>query len=153
MCILLAELLKESAGKLDPDLTITLRAKLCCRMAKLGIDRAGVGAIKFEDYAALFSHICPTIKAVIEEATAQVEAVWKSFKQETIWRIPKLLLRALDHALQLSLVNSGGYLDGLSTHWSSRQAFPLSFDLPYPRDKAIRQTQDFTDHIFRLEFV
>lgn len=124
MCILLAELLKESAGKLDPELTITLRAKLCRRMAKLKIDRTKAESTNVKVYEYLFGRIDPVIKAVIEEATAQVEAAWRSFKQATTRRIPKLPLRASNHALQLSLVNSGGYLDDLLTSQFSRQAIP-----------------------------
>lgn len=150
MCILLAELLKESAGKLDPELTITLRAKLCRRMAKLKIDRTKAESTNVKVYEYLFGRIDPVIKAVIEEATAQVEAAWRSFKQATTRRIPKLPLRASNHALQLSLVNSGGYLDDLLTSQFSRQAIPPSFNLPHPLDKAIKQTQDFTNHVFRL---
>ncbi|KAI6082658.1 hypothetical protein F4821DRAFT_207516 [Hypoxylon rubiginosum] len=49
LCILLAELLQETAGKLSPELVIALRAKLCRRMAKLETEKGQ------------WSHLVPTI--------------------------------------------------------------------------------------------
>ena len=127
MCVLLAELLKESSRKLGPELIITLRAKL---WAKLEMGRIEVESTNAEVYKCLFSRICPMIKTVIEEATAQVEAEWTSFRWVTTRRILKLPLRIPNHALQLSLVNSSGYLDGLLINQSLRHTVSLSFDLP-----------------------
>ncbi|RYP29500.1 hypothetical protein DL767_006690 [Monosporascus sp. MG133] len=150
MCLLLAELLKESAGQLRPDLVITLRAKLCRRMAKLEMDGKEIRSTEAEAYQSLFNRIVPAITAAIEEATAQVEAAWRIFKRATTRHVPKLPLRAPDHTLQLSLLNSGGYLDGLLSSQPSRQSSFVSVDLPQPLDKSVRQIQAFTDNVFRL---
>ncbi|RYP58023.1 hypothetical protein DL771_011363 [Monosporascus sp. 5C6A] len=150
MCLLLTELLEESAGRLRPDLVITLRAKLCRRMAKLEMDGKKIRSTEAEAYQSLFNRIVPAITAAIEEATAQVEAAWTIFKRATTRHVPKLPLRAPDHTLQLSLLNSGGYLDGLLSSQPSRQSSFVSVDLPQPLDKSVRQVQAFTDHVFRL---
>ncbi|KAI0122664.1 hypothetical protein F4814DRAFT_217495 [Daldinia grandis] len=144
MCVLLANLLKESAGKLNPAMVITLRTKLCRRMAKLEMDKT-----KSTLPESLFSQISPFIENVIREATNQVENAWEAFKKTTTRRVPVLPLHA-DNALDLSLPNSGGYLDRLLYSQPPRKAGISSLNLPQPLDKAIQQTQDFTDHIFHL---
>ncbi|KAI1761144.1 hypothetical protein GGR53DRAFT_506736 [Hypoxylon sp. FL1150] len=150
LCLLLAELLEEATGKLSPDLVVTLRAKLCRRMAKLESERANGGPLNSDPYASLFDRICPKIQRSIQEATSQVERAWNSFKHATTRQVPLLPFRAPDHALQLSLHNSGAHIDGLL---NSRPGFlrgNTSLNLPQPLDRAIRQMQDFTDRIFRL---
>ncbi|KAL7621053.1 hypothetical protein AAE478_008365 [Parahypoxylon ruwenzoriense] len=150
ICVLLAELLEESVGKLSPELTITLRTKLCRRMAKIELDRTKIQPADADLYESLFSQISPMIKGVIQEATAQVEIAWKSFKQATTRNIPKFPLYAPDNATQLSLSNSGEYLDRLLSSKPTRQAAISSFGLPQPLDKAVIQAQEFTDHVFNL---
>ncbi|XXH02381.1 hypothetical protein Hte_008756 [Hypoxylon texense] len=150
VCLLLAELLKESAGKLSPDLVITLRAKLSRRMAKLEMDRAAVESTDTKIFASLFDRLCPQIESIIQEATVQVETAWDSFKRATTRHIPRLPLRAPDLALSLSLHNCGEHLDRLLNSRSQRPSGSASLDLPQPLDKAIRQTQEFTDHMFHL---
>ncbi|KAI1654401.1 hypothetical protein F4813DRAFT_370697 [Daldinia decipiens] len=145
ICLLLADLLKESAGKLNPAMVITLRTKLCRRMAKLEMDKTKSTLPK-----SLFSQISPLIERVIREATKQIENAWESFKKANTRRVPVLPLYADQHALNLSLPNSGGYLDRLLYNQPPRKAGMASLNLPQPLDKAIQQTQDFTDHIFRL---
>ncbi len=150
ICLLLADLLKESAGKLRPELTITLRTKLCRRMVKVDKDIKEIKSTKTEAYKLLSAQMIPLIKTAVEESTAQVDSAWRSFKQATTRRIPRLPLRAPVNSLQLSLPNSGRYLDGLLSYQPSSQPRFASFDLPQPPDKAVRQTQVFTDRIFRL---
>ncbi|KAI0849370.1 hypothetical protein F5Y00DRAFT_261507 [Daldinia vernicosa] len=144
ICLLLADLLKGSAGKLSPAMVITLRTKLCRRMAKLEMDKTRSTLPE-----SLFGQISPLVENIIREATNQVENAWESFKKATTRRVPVLPLHA-DHALDLSLPNSGGYLDRLLYSQPPRKSGITSLNLPQPLDKAIQQTQDFTDHIFRL---
>ncbi|KAI0977550.1 hypothetical protein F4678DRAFT_455700 [Xylaria arbuscula] len=150
MCVLLCQLLQESVGKLSPELAMTLRAKICRRMAKLELDKAKVQSANAEISEPLFARIGPMIKAIVEEATAQVEATWERFKQETTRHIPKLPLRAPDYALRLSLSHSSEYFSNLLSSPQIRQADLALASLPEPLDKAVRQSQDFTNHIFRL---
>ncbi|KAI1264019.1 hypothetical protein F5Y18DRAFT_437210 [Xylariaceae sp. FL1019] len=150
MCVLLSQLLQESAGKLSPELAMTLRAKICRRMAKLELEKAKVKSANAEISELLFTRIGPIIKAIVEKATVQVEATWEKYKQETTRHIPKLPLRAPDYALQLSLSHSSEYLSNLLSSPQIRQADLASVSLPEPLDKAVRQSQDFTNHIFGL---
>lgn len=150
LCLLLAELLDESAGKLSPDLVTTLRAKLCGRMAKLETERTIVEPSDPDGYALLFDRLCPRIESSIQEATAQVETAWDHFKRKITRHVPKLPFRAPDLALSLSLPNSSEHLDCLLNSRPQRPSGSTSSDLPQPLDKAIRQTQEFTDHMFRL---
>ncbi|KAI1370598.1 hypothetical protein F4677DRAFT_437927 [Hypoxylon crocopeplum] len=150
MCVLFTDLLKDSASSLSPELTITLRAKLCRRMAKLEMDRTKIKSGDADISESLFNRISPVIKRTIEEVTVQVESAWTSFKQATTRTVPKLPWRAPDHALRLSLLNSGEYLDRLLSDPPPQRSAPMSLDLPQPLDQAIRQTQEFTDRAFRL---
>ncbi|KAI1383848.1 uncharacterized protein F4822DRAFT_438664 [Hypoxylon trugodes] len=153
ICLLLSELLRESTGKLGPDQVITLRAKLCRRMAKLEMDRTMVQQIQPNVYTSLFDQICPRIETIIREATTQLETAWEYYKQSTIRRIPRLPFRAPDASLQLTLPNSSGYLDRLLRNPAPRPSGISSLDLPQPLDGAIQRAQDFTDAIFRLNVV
>ncbi|KAI2636101.1 hypothetical protein GGS21DRAFT_543015 [Xylaria nigripes] len=150
MCLLLARLLKDSAGKLTPELVVTLRAKLCRRMAKLEKNRPNMNSDQIGIYESLFEEISPIIRAVVEEVTVQVETAWNAFKQATTRKVPKLPSHARDTMLQLSLVNSGAYLDSILHSQLPRQVGYVSTELPQPLDKAISQSQKFTDKIFGL---
>ena len=150
ICIVLADLLKESAGRLRPELVSRLRAKLCCRMAKLEMEREAIRSTDDEICESLLSQAIPIVKTAVEEATTQIETAWKSFKEVTTRSVPKLPLHAPQYALDLSLPNSGAYLDGLLSSQPLHQQRFLSADLPQPLDESIRQTQAFTDNIFRL---
>ena len=150
ICMVLADLLKDSASKLSPDMTITLRAKLCRRMAKLEMESSETKFSNADNSECLSARIGPLIQAVIREATVKVETAWESFKQTTMRHVPNLPLRSPDSALHLLLPNSGIYLDSLLSNMPLPQTGPSSLDLPQTFQKDIKQTQDFTDHLFRL---
>ncbi|RYO89270.1 hypothetical protein DL766_000907 [Monosporascus sp. MC13-8B] len=99
MCVLLGQLIQESAGKLNPELTMMLRAKLLRRMAKLEMDKANIRPSNAAISEPLFIRLGPMIKATVEEVTTQFEATWESSKQAAIWHIPKLSSGAPDYAL------------------------------------------------------
>ncbi|KAI0116069.1 hypothetical protein F4776DRAFT_319624 [Hypoxylon sp. NC0597] len=150
MNILFSKLLEESAGKLHPELTTLLRVKLCRRMAKLEMDRTKMEQDNQDICGSLFTRISPVIRRVIEEATAQVETAWESFRQATTRNIPGLPRRAPEDSLQLSLPNSGHYLDCLLSSQPPRQVIYRSHDLPQPLERTIAQSQEFTNRVFRL---
>lgn len=150
MCMLFSELLRESAGSLHPELAMLLRAKLCRRMAKLEIEKTKAQRADSLMYNMLFTRTSPILKDIIENATARINTAWESFKKATTRNIPQIPLRAADDALPLSLPNSGDYLQRLL--WSSapkRESFS-SLDLPQPLDKAIKNMQELTEHIYKL---
>ncbi|KAI8626460.1 hypothetical protein F5Y19DRAFT_223552 [Xylariaceae sp. FL1651] len=149
MCSLFSALLKECSGDLSPELTMLLRTKICRRMKKLEDERTK-STIASAEIDELFSRICPLVKNTVIEVTAQVEAAWKSFKQATTRRIPRLPLRAPDSALQLSLANSSNYLERLLSNQPKQSTKSASLDLPQPLEKSIKQAQEFTNRIFRF---
>ncbi|KAI2607876.1 hypothetical protein GGR54DRAFT_633161 [Hypoxylon sp. NC1633] len=152
MCVLFAELLKDCAGKLSSESTVMLRSKLCRRMAKLELDKASTKPVNtnIDIDQSLLNRVSPMIKRVIQNATVQVESAWEHFKRVTTRKVPALPSRAPEHALRLSLPNSGKHLDRLLSGQPQWTATISSLHLPQPLDRAVRQTQEFTDHAFRL---
>ncbi|KAI1134677.1 hypothetical protein F5Y05DRAFT_422056 [Hypoxylon sp. FL0543] len=144
MSVVFSELLKDSAGQLHPELTTLLRVKLCRRMAKLEMDRGR------DTCGLLFARIAPVVKDAIEEATAQVETAWNSFRQAATRNIPRLNRRAPEDALRLSLPNGGPRLNLLLSSQPPQRTAYGSLELPQPLEKAITQTHHFTNRIFRL---
>ena len=69
ICTVLAQLLEDCAGKLAPELTMMLKAKLCRRLAKLEMDKTQTSAV----YKRLFGSIGPMLKGIIKKATEQVD--------------------------------------------------------------------------------
>ncbi|KAI5921758.1 hypothetical protein F4810DRAFT_712186 [Camillea tinctor] len=150
MSMLLAELLNDVRGSLDPHLAVRLRAKLARRMAKLEMDRSKLDPTKAQACEVLFAQFGPVIEKALKEATAQVETAWEAYKRASTPHIPHLPPRAPGPALTLSLPNSRKYLETLLVKERLTKAVPPSHNLPSPLDTAIAQTQKFTDHIFQL---
>ncbi|KAI0600730.1 hypothetical protein F4775DRAFT_48634 [Biscogniauxia sp. FL1348] len=168
MGTLLAKLLDDVRGNLDPHLVVRLRAKLGRRMAKLELElemerkrsKSNPKSDSKSDSKSdpttaracdvLFAHFRPVIETAIKEATAQVETAWEAFKRASTPHIPTLHWRAPASALTLSLPNSGRYLDRLLANPRSKKVVLPSLTLPNPLDHAITQAQKFTDHVFQL---
>lgn len=113
ICTMLTQLLEDSSYQLAPDLVITLRGKLCRRLAKLEMDGTCVPNSVSTIYRHLFTVVAPLSRASIAKATEHVEKIWASFKTKTMRTIPELPIRADENALRLSLRNSGAYLKDL----------------------------------------
>ncbi|KAL8345895.1 hypothetical protein RB598_000014 [Gaeumannomyces tritici] len=150
IAILLARLLRDSAGPLPPDMPIILRAKLCRRMAKLQMDLKQMQPSSVEDCTALLSSVDLLVQEAVREATTQVNKAWAAFKSKTQRFTPMLPRYADEGSLRLSLPNSGAYLDSLLKFQVPSRAVFASLDLPRPLDTAIQQAQDFTDKAFAL---
>ncbi|KLU92347.1 hypothetical protein MAPG_11293 [Magnaporthiopsis poae ATCC 64411] len=150
MAVLFARLLKDSAGALPPDLVITLRGKLCRRMAKLEMDLKQVRPLSVANCRAHFDSIRNLVQSAIEGATGQVEKAWEYFKRKTTLVTPRLPKHANEGALHLSLPNSGPHMDGLLVRQAPPRVAPPSLELPSPLDTAIQRAQDFTDKAFHL---
>ncbi|KAI0878565.1 hypothetical protein GGS24DRAFT_517708 [Hypoxylon argillaceum] len=150
MTILLAELLDESAGTLSPHNVVCLRTKLARRMAKLEMNQEKIRLHREVVYSEWFNAASTLVRNSIETANAKVEAAWESFKQGTIRRIPYLPYRAPPESLELTLPNSGRYLDSiLSTNLLQPSALgPVT--LPTPLDQSIERSQQFTGVAFEL---
>ncbi|KAK0649645.1 hypothetical protein B0T16DRAFT_457038 [Cercophora newfieldiana] len=153
MCIVLAQLLQDSAGRLSPDKVLLLRAKLCRRMAKLEMERTAAEDHPEgrEVYDCLFDATKKAIDDVVREATDRVEVVWKNVQRASVPRIPRLPLRATGDALRLSLPFSGRYLDRLLLIEPAPNQPPVELlQLPRPLDVGIQEVQGFTGRIALL---
>ncbi|KAL8410402.1 hypothetical protein RB596_000187 [Gaeumannomyces avenae] len=150
MATMFAQLLKDSAGSLPPDLAITLRAKLCRRMAKLEMDSKEMESSGINACQAHLDATSHFVRDAVEDATGQVEKAWSLFKHKTKLATPRLPKYVDDSSLRLSLPNSGTYMSGLlASRPRPRIVAPL-LDLPRPLDAAIQRAQEFTDKAFRI---
>ncbi|KAL8335908.1 hypothetical protein RB598_009880 [Gaeumannomyces tritici] len=150
MAVMFAQLLKDSAGSLPPDLAITLRAKLCRRMAKLEMDLKQMESSGIDACKAHFDATRHLVRASVEHATDQVVRAWAFFKHKTKLVTPRLPEYADSSSLQLSLPNSGAYLDRLLVFQAPPRAAAPSLDLPRPLDATIQRSQDFTNKVFNI---
>jgi hypothetical protein len=149
ICTVLAQLLKDCAGQLAPELTVMLKAKLCRRLAKLEMDknRADSGPVI---YKSLFDSICPLLKGIIDHATQNVESAWANFKTTILRPIPSLPPRADEQALYLSLQNSGKYFSSLLILPRAQRRDPASMHIPPSGDGTMEQVTKFTNRYFSL---
>ena len=149
ICTVLAQLLEDCAGQLAPELTMTLKAKLCRRLAKLEMDKAQIYPPPAV-YKQLFGLIGPLFKGIMEKATEQVESAWANFRRTILRPIPMLPSRADEQALHLSLPNSEKYLHNLLTLPHPPRTNSASLHVPPLGDGAMEQVQKFTDRYFDL---
>jgi hypothetical protein len=138
---LLIELLKESSGRLAPELTLILRAKVCRRLAKLEQDKDLLPDL----YSKLFAVVTPFFKSSLEEVTEAVNAAWEKFKRETKRSVPRLPRYADQDAQYLSLPNSSEHLQSVLQLRLLKNRAPLSLKLPARHDGTVEQFEQFTD--------
>ncbi|KAI0484077.1 hypothetical protein GGR56DRAFT_8381 [Xylariaceae sp. FL0804] len=147
MVVLLSELLKQSAGQLSPELAVTLRAKLCRRMAKLEVDSQ---AEYFQDLKLLFEQVATDVQSAVNQAISQIDSAWNAYKQRFTKQIPRLPKHAPESDIRLSMINSGQYLDDLLRYKPPEPLGLASLDLPSPLDHSIRETQNFMHRMSQL---
>jgi len=144
--ILLVEFLNECPSQLAPELTMTLRAKICRRLAKLEQEKGSSPA----EYDYLFSATGSFFKEAITRVGKLIESAWEKYKRETTRRVPKLSSPVDQQALYLSLPNSGAYLqDVLNLPRKQNRARP-SWNVPTFHDSTIQQVEHFTNTYFEL---
>ncbi|KAI0172821.1 hypothetical protein GGR52DRAFT_591328 [Hypoxylon sp. FL1284] len=157
LCLVLSELLQESAGKLSPDLVIALRAKLCRRMAKLEMERGMAESANADFYAPLFHRICPGIRKTIREATIKVETAGAYLdnllndrpqrpRDSTSLDLPQPLDNALqkshvftDHVFRLAAAEA-------HVHWDKEENTSRS-----PESRCIGFAKEIDDILFNAE--
>lgn len=136
--------------KLEPELVVTLRSKLCRRMIKIEREKTHLHTHK-EAFESFFNNTAPTIKSSIEFANSSVETLWDNVKKETERPIRRLPLRAPDKSLQLSLLNSSDHLNRLlANKQASQPPSNVSLDLPGRLVEQIGETHNFFSHIYVL---
>jgi hypothetical protein len=143
---LLTELLLECPGKVAPELTLTLRAKICRRLAKLEQQKNTLPKV----YGHLFRTTTAFFKESIMQVTRSVNVAWEKFKRDTTRPVPRLPTRADQEAQFLSLPNSGSYLRSVLELPRSQKKTSPSLQLPSLRDTTIEQVEQFTNTYHRL---
>ena len=150
ICTVLAQLLADCAGELSPELTITLRAKLCRRLAKLELKKSHVSDSTSAIYKQLFASVGALCEKIIVNATKQVETAWRNFRKTVTRHIPRLPSRTDEASLCLSLPRSGDYLRNLLNIMPSIRPSHVTLHLPPLGDSTIRQVRDLADRYFKL---
>ncbi len=143
---MLTELLKDCPGRLAPEMTLILRAKICRRLAKLEQEKFTLPAVSGD----LFVIARPFFEETIIQTTKLVEPAWDRYKREIRRSVPRLAFRAESQSLYLTLPNSGLYLHGVLDLPRVPGKAHRSWNLPPLHDGAIEQVERFTDTYFEL---
>lgn len=148
ICAVLAKLLEDSAGELAPEVVLTLRGKLCRRLAKLEADRTNEPEILCEDYNQLFASISALCKRVVLNVTSQIENAWHHYKKSCTHSVPRIASRAADNALVVSLPISGQHLRSLLHHTAASGWSQNSLPVSQLNDGTIRATREISQAYF-----
>lgn len=109
-CLAMAQVLELSIHGVNLELLAFLKAKLCRRLAKLENDgdkeSSALGAIHEQTFITLR----PIFQKAIRRASEHIELEWVTFKQSNQRPVMPLPRRAADRDLDLTLPNSGVYL-------------------------------------------
>lgn len=116
MCLVLARVLEDGLYHLDPQSTITLKAKLTRRLAKLEVAKGRCSPNVRSHYEVAFTGLNSVFQTVLRKANQHIEATWTSFKAQIKRPIRSLPRRANEADLRLTLPNSGLYLETVLTY-------------------------------------
>lgn len=111
MCLVLTRVLEDGLYHLDPQSTITLKAKLSRRLAKLEVAKGCCSPNVRSHYEVAFAGLDSVFQTVLRKANQHIEATWTSFKAQIKRPIRSLPLRANKADLRLTLPKSGLYLE------------------------------------------
>ncbi|RBQ79297.1 hypothetical protein FVER14953_21263 [Fusarium verticillioides] len=151
ICTMLSDLLKDSAERLHPEMTIQLRSKLCRRMAKLEADSAACSPSLRRLYNQLFSSTSEDFGDVVKYATKRVSSQWDDFKARATRRIPSLPRRVAEADLYMRLDNSGAFLTSqLSQHPSHRYRMTTPDGLRL-QEGSVLEVGRLADHYISLQ--
>lgn len=146
MCAFLANLLSDCATKLEPEMTLILQAKLCRRLAKLDTERLTSSGLLQLAYNDLFTASKEPFNAIVTGATRIIYNQWDEHKKRSRRRIPRLLNRAPDSDLSLTLSNSRSILERLLSQEQKASHRELSFSLPSLEEGTVSQISKFAAH-------
>lgn len=150
ICTALSQLLEDCAGRITPEMTIILRAKLCRRIAKLETEKTRVASCSSAVYKDLFGSLSPLFKTIIQAGTAKVEAAWNKHKKSTTKVVPKLPPHADEHSLNLSLPDSGKRLENILQSCSELWVSSKARNTPRLSDGMAEEARNFVDSYFKL---
>ncbi|KAK0715578.1 hypothetical protein B0H67DRAFT_665770 [Lasiosphaeris hirsuta] len=152
ICVVLAQFLSLSASSLHPEMVMTVKAKLCRRLAKLEMDKPQATETAQEACRMLFTALGGWFNSVVHNATSTVEGVWSQYKSSILRRVPELphKLEANDPCFRLSLRNSRKHLRQILHLRPQNQTFTFSLQLPPMEDGTLKQLTDLANSQFKL---
>ncbi|KAI8634298.1 hypothetical protein F5Y19DRAFT_487754 [Xylariaceae sp. FL1651] len=153
MSILLAKLLDDTLQQLNPHLISRLQAKIVRRMAKMEMMRQDFKVKEASELNDWLDKVSCLVRTSAERAGKSLDASWQSFKDattRTILPLPRYIDRSYPEALRLQLNNSWQYISNVLSCKPPHEAAIGAVSLPNPLDKAVQQSQDFTDSVFRI---
>ncbi|KAM0234985.1 hypothetical protein ACHAP5_009889 [Fusarium lateritium] len=106
ICAVLANLLRDSVGKLHPEMILMLQAKLCRRLAKLESEKMSASGPLKAVYTDFFTASSGHFETIVAESRRRVAGLWEDYKRHVIRYIPRLPQRASKNDLSLNLPNS-----------------------------------------------
>ncbi|KAH6972826.1 hypothetical protein BKA56DRAFT_492395 [Ilyonectria sp. MPI-CAGE-AT-0026] len=150
ICAVLSNLLRDCVGKLHPEMTLMLQAKLCRRLAKLESERKSVSGPLQTVYDDFFAASRDYIGAVVTDARNRVFSSWEEYKRGIVRRIPTLPLRASRNDLLLHLPNSHATLLRLLSRSFDPPCRNVSIDLSSLREGTFFQVNKLATQYIQL---
>ncbi|KAM0344968.1 hypothetical protein ACHAPU_007102 [Fusarium lateritium] len=150
MCTVLAHLLKDCVGKLHPEMTLILQAKLCRRLAKLESEQMSTSGPLKAVYGDFFTVSSEHFRAVVHDARHRVTSSWEEYKKGIIRRIPTLPFRASKNDLVLDLRNSRSILLRLLSQNVNSSRRQVSVDLSSVKEGTAFQVNQLAEKYKKL---
>ncbi|PNS17150.1 Signal recognition particle subunit SRP68 [Sphaceloma murrayae] len=97
-----SRLLRDITGRLSPEQTHALKAKLCRRMAKLESEMPASASSRI---------LSADIFSSIQHASQSIESAWTNFNTRNLRPVPSLSRKADARDTRVALLNSGQYLE------------------------------------------
>ncbi|RSL81121.1 hypothetical protein CDV31_017066, partial [Fusarium ambrosium] len=139
MCAVLANLLRDCVGKLHPEMTLILQAKLCRRLAKLESEKMSASGPLSAAYNDFFAASSGTFGTIVADARHRVVSSWEEYKRGIVRRIPVLPFRVPRNDLFLVLPNSRAVLLCLLSQNLNSTRRQASVDLSALREGTVFQ--------------
>ena len=130
ICLVLARLLDKTLNHLSPELLAFLKAKLCRRLVKLGVDMDRASPTVRTVYEYMFTTLGSFFHNTSRNAIEHIEVAWTNFKKTIRRPILPLSRYADQQDLYLTLPNSELYLQQVLTEPLYRYSGPRS-SAPY----------------------
>ncbi|KAF5023718.1 hypothetical protein F66182_4222 [Fusarium sp. NRRL 66182] len=145
LCTVVANLLRDCVGNLQPEMTLMLQAKLCRRLAKLESEQKAASGRLREVYDDFFTASSGYLGAIVANARARVASSWEEYKRGVVRRIPALPFRASERDLVLALPNSRPFLLHLLSRKTKSARCRVTVDLSSLNEGTVSQVNQLAD--------
>ncbi|KAH9903539.1 hypothetical protein F4778DRAFT_790586 [Xylariomycetidae sp. FL2044] len=151
MIVMLSQFLRDCVGSIPHERAMTLRTKVCGRLAKLELEKSQLDEEGTLDkaYKCLLDRIKPIVGPILDAAHEQVEKAWTHFKLTTTRTIPELPSTAPKSDCDLTLRNSTAYLQRQLIRRPRHARQETSEHRP-PQDGAVKHFDRFAERYLNL---